>query len=133
MPGCCTRSRCNGLPWMISLPRTTRWKPVTLLGRCSLTWAAMWPKPGDTSRSGSTQHPNAYDSRGMVMIDIRQIAAGLTLLANEQAEWPPSRLRVRTYLTATLPPLDLVTSVRALVRQHDQVLVVRDPLSVHIL
>jgi 8-oxo-dGTP pyrophosphatase MutT (NUDIX family) len=40
---------------------------------------------------------------------------------------------VRTYLTSTLPPLDLVSSVRALVRQDDQILVVRDPISVHIL
>jgi 8-oxo-dGTP pyrophosphatase MutT (NUDIX family) len=67
------------------------------------------------------------------MIDVRQIVASLALQADEQAEWPPVRLRVRTYLTSTLPPLDLVSSVRALVRQGDQILVVRDPISVHIL
>jgi ADP-ribose pyrophosphatase YjhB (NUDIX family) len=67
------------------------------------------------------------------MTDISQIVAPLALQADEQTEWPPLRLRVRTYLTATLPPLDLVTSVRALVRQGDQILVVRDPVSVHIL
>ena len=55
------------------------------------------------------------------------------LQADEQVEWPPARLRVRTYLTTTLPPLDLVSSVRALMRQGDQILVVRDPSNVHIL
>jgi ADP-ribose pyrophosphatase YjhB (NUDIX family) len=64
---------------------------------------------------------------------ISQIVAALALQADEQVEWPPVRLRVRTYLTSTLPPLDLVSSVRALVRRDDQILVVRDPVSVHIL
>ena len=67
------------------------------------------------------------------MTDISQIVAPLALQADEQAEWPPLRLRVRTYLTTTLPPLDLVSSVRALVRKDAQILVVRDPVSVHIL
>jgi len=61
--------------------------------------------------------------------DISQIVARLALQADEQAEWPPLWLRVRTYLTSRLPPLDLVSWVRALVRQGDQILVVRDPLS----
>jgi NUDIX domain len=65
--------------------------------------------------------------------DISQIVAPLALQADEQAEWPPLWLRVRTYLTSRLPPLDLVSWVRALVRQGDQILVVRDPLSSHIL
>ena len=47
------------------------------------------------------------------MTDISQILAPLTLQADEQTEWPPVRLRVLTYLTITLPQLDLVTSVRA--------------------
>jgi 8-oxo-dGTP pyrophosphatase MutT (NUDIX family) len=67
------------------------------------------------------------------MTDISQILAALPLQADEQTEWPPARLRVRTYLTTTLPPLDRVSSVRALVRQQAQILVVRDPVSVHIL
>jgi 8-oxo-dGTP pyrophosphatase MutT (NUDIX family) len=67
------------------------------------------------------------------MTDINQIVAPLALQADEQTEWPPVRLRVRTYLTSTLPPLDLVSSVRALVQKGDQILVVRDPVSVHIL
>jgi 8-oxo-dGTP pyrophosphatase MutT (NUDIX family) len=64
---------------------------------------------------------------------ISQIVAGLALQADEQAEWPPVRLHVRTYLTTRLPPIDLVSSVRALVLKDDQILVVRDPVSVHIL
>lgn len=67
------------------------------------------------------------------MTNISQIVAPLALQADEQAEWPPLHLRVRTYLTSTLPPLDLASSVRALVRKGDQILVVRDPISVHIL
>jgi ADP-ribose pyrophosphatase YjhB (NUDIX family) len=64
---------------------------------------------------------------------INEIVAPLVLQAEEVVVWPPSTLRVRTFLTPTLPPLDLVTSVRAVVRQGDQVLVVRDPVTVHIL
>jgi 8-oxo-dGTP pyrophosphatase MutT (NUDIX family) len=67
------------------------------------------------------------------MMDISEIIAPLALQADEQVTWPPTRLRVRTYLTTKLPPLDLVTSVRALVRLSQQILVVRDPLSLHIL
>ena len=51
------------------------------------------------------------------MTAINQIVAPLALQADEQTEWSPVRLRVRTYLTSTLPPLDLVSSARALVRQ----------------
>src|SRR5689334_15370946 len=67
------------------------------------------------------------------MAEIGQIVGPLALQADERAEWPPVRLRARTYLTTILPPLDLVSSVRALVRKGDQILVVRDPISVHIL
>jgi 8-oxo-dGTP pyrophosphatase MutT (NUDIX family) len=67
------------------------------------------------------------------MTDINKMVASLTLQADEQADWPPARLRARTYLTTTLPALDLVTSVRALVCRGDQIVVVRDPVSVHIL
>jgi len=67
------------------------------------------------------------------MANIHQVVATLTARADEIVEWSPLRFRVRTYLTATLPPLDLVTSVRAVVRHDDQILVVRDPASIHIL
>jgi hypothetical protein len=73
--------------------------------------------------------PEAYL---VLMTDISEIVAPLALQADEQAKWSPV-LRVRTYLTTTLPPLGLVSSVRALVQQDDQILIVHDPVSVHIL
>jgi 8-oxo-dGTP pyrophosphatase MutT (NUDIX family) len=58
-----------------------------------------------------------------------------TLIADETTAWYEGTLplRVRSYLTNTLPPLDLVTSVRAVVLRGDQVLVVRDPDMTHVL
>ncbi len=47
--------------------------------------------------------------------------------------WGELRLAVTTYLTSQLPPLELVTSVRALVRQGANVMLVRDPDRAHIL
>jgi len=67
------------------------------------------------------------------MAHIDQVVAELQLQAEELVEWPPLQLRARTYLATTLPPLDLISSVRALVRRGDNILVVRDPVSVHIL
>ena len=43
------------------------------------------------------------------------------------------RLRVTSYCCIELPPEDLITSVRAVVCDAQQVLVVRDPVSAHIL
>ncbi|MDQ5853501.1 MAG: NUDIX domain-containing protein [Chloroflexota bacterium] len=80
------------------------------------------------------KYRNAWGyERSTVIIDISQIVGPRTVQADEQVEWPPLQLRVHTYLTTTLPPLGLVTSVRALVRQDDRILVVRDPSCVHIL
>src|ERR1700733_13242061 len=42
-------------------------------------------------------------------------------------------LSVTSYLSQELPPLELVTSVRAVVIQKDQVLVIQDPISYHLL
>jgi ADP-ribose pyrophosphatase YjhB (NUDIX family) len=67
------------------------------------------------------------------MSNIDQVVAALDAQAEEVAEWPPLQFRVCTYLSTTLPPLDLISSVRAVVRSDDQILVVRDPISVHIL
>ncbi len=47
--------------------------------------------------------------------------------------WDQLRLRVITYLCDELPPSEKITSVRALVCNGEQVLVVRDPESIHIL
>jgi ADP-ribose pyrophosphatase YjhB (NUDIX family) len=67
------------------------------------------------------------------MATIEQIVAALDAQAEEVVEWPPLQFRVRTYLSTTLPPLELISSVRAVVRAHDHILVVQDPVSVHIL
>jgi ADP-ribose pyrophosphatase YjhB (NUDIX family) len=67
------------------------------------------------------------------MTSLDQAIAALQAQAEEIVEWPPIQLRARTYLTTTLPPLELVSSVRAVVQSRDQLLVVRDPVGVHIL
>ena len=69
----------------------------------------------------------------LVATTISRFVAPLIVQSEEHVEWPPCRLRARTYLTSELPPLDSVSSVRAVVRKDDQILVVRDPSSVHIL
>jgi ADP-ribose pyrophosphatase YjhB (NUDIX family) len=57
------------------------------------------------------------------------------VIADETTAWYGGTLplRVRSYLTDVLPPLDLVTSVRAVVLRSDQVVVVRDPDMTHLL
>jgi len=61
--------------------------------------------------------------------------AGLTLLTEEPVVWADGqiRLRLRTYLGATAPPAERLTSARALIFQGDAVLVQRDVGSRHIL
>jgi ADP-ribose pyrophosphatase YjhB (NUDIX family) len=67
------------------------------------------------------------------MSAVDQLVGTLPVHTDEVAEWPPLRFRVRSYLTTLVPPLDLISSVRALVHKHSNFLVVRDPISIHIL
>jgi 8-oxo-dGTP diphosphatase len=53
--------------------------------------------------------------------------------AEEDYRWGELRLHVTSYLCADLPPAELLTSARAVVLRAGGVLVVRDPVSVHIL
>jgi 8-oxo-dGTP diphosphatase len=53
--------------------------------------------------------------------------------AREDVRWGELRLHVATYLCTWLPPVELITSARAVMLQAGQVMVVRDPVSVHIL
>lgn len=53
--------------------------------------------------------------------------------AEEDYRWGELRLHVTSYLCRDLPPPELITSARAVVLRADGVLVVRDPVSVHIL
>lgn len=50
-------------------------------------------------------------------------------------EWDDGKLplQVTTYVSDELPPLEVITSVRAIVRRDGEVLVVRDPFNEHIL
>ena len=57
------------------------------------------------------------------------LAPALTL----EEHWGALRFALTAYLTDSLPPLDYVTSVRAIVRREGSVLVVRDPVNTHIL
>jgi ADP-ribose pyrophosphatase YjhB (NUDIX family) len=56
-----------------------------------------------------------------------------TLLAEERVLWAETRLRLRTYLGASAPPTEHITSARVLVFQGTAVLVQRDVGSTHIL
>ncbi len=47
--------------------------------------------------------------------------------------WDDIHLEVKSYLCVDLPPVNFITSVRSVLFHHDQLLVVRDPLSHHIL
>ncbi len=69
------------------------------------------------------------------MSDLIGFLAQQLPLAEETVTWHRShmRLHVISYLSRELPPLDYITSVRGVILQGDQVLVVRDPENVHIL
>lgn len=60
---------------------------------------------------------------------------GLRPAAVERVVWAAGRIRLdlATYLGPDLPPLEYVSSVRALVLRGDEVLVVRDPDGAHVL
>lgn len=58
-----------------------------------------------------------------------------TPIASESVVWGNGTipLDLTSYLSKELPPMHLITSVRALVLRDDQVLVIRDPGSYHLL
>jgi 8-oxo-dGTP pyrophosphatase MutT (NUDIX family) len=58
-----------------------------------------------------------------------------TPIVEESAVWGngTTPLAIKSYLSQDLPPLDFVTSVRAVVIRDDDVLVVRDPGGYHII
>lgn len=68
-------------------------------------------------------------------IELVQALQSATLIAEEDALWGEETipLKVMSYLSQELPPLKLITSVRALVTREDQILVIRDPLNHHLL
>jgi 8-oxo-dGTP diphosphatase len=58
---------------------------------------------------------------------------GLTPTAKETDQWGELTFQVSGYLTASMPPLDYVTSVRAIVTQGEHALVITSPDREHIL
>lgn len=64
---------------------------------------------------------------------LQTFIAPLTTQATELYAWPAARFEVNTYLHATPPPAEFITSVRAVVLRGNDVLVVRDPDGQHIL
>ncbi len=65
--------------------------------------------------------------------DLASFLACHTPRAEETEVWGSSPLRIASYLAGELPPLDYITSARALVFRDDTILVVRDPGRMHIL
>jgi ADP-ribose pyrophosphatase YjhB (NUDIX family) len=63
-----------------------------------------------------------------------EFLASLAARAEEEdVRWGELRFHVTSYLGGRLPPLELITSARAVVLREDSVLVVRDPTAEHIL
>jgi ADP-ribose pyrophosphatase YjhB (NUDIX family) len=66
------------------------------------------------------------------MVEPAEFLAGRVPEAEEAARWGSTSLRVESYLGDKMPPVELVTSVRAVVLRGCEVLVVRDPDGLHI-
>ncbi len=69
------------------------------------------------------------------MSDLASFLSQQQPLTEEMVIWYRDQLqfRVTNYLSRELPPLDYITSVRGVILQGNQVLVVRDPERIHIL
>jgi ADP-ribose pyrophosphatase YjhB (NUDIX family) len=65
--------------------------------------------------------------------DLASFLAGRQWSAEDHTIWGQYSLRERGYLCQKLPPLPYITSVRTILLHGNDVLVVRDPGSVHIL
>jgi 8-oxo-dGTP diphosphatase len=55
------------------------------------------------------------------------------MVAREIVNWSEMRFDVQTYVTQQMPPFELITSAKAIVRNETNVMTVRDPERVHIL
>ena len=75
-------------------------------------------------------HPLAPDSSAA---SLSAYLSRQSLSATDNDQWGDIRLQAHTYLTTILPPLNYVTSVRAILFQGDTIMVVRDPVRAHIL
>ena len=59
------------------------------------------------------------------MTDLKSILAQLTPLSEETAVWWQSHLEITYYLTDIFPPIDLVSSVRAILFKDENVMVIQ--------
>lgn len=64
---------------------------------------------------------------------LQHFLAPLTSQVSETYDWPAARFAVNTYLHATPPPVEFITSVRAVVLREQEVLVVQDPDGYHVI
>ena len=70
----------------------------------------------------------------MVTADaLQRFLAPLTSQVAETYDWPAARFAVNSYLHATPPPAEFITSVRAVVLRDQEVLMVQDPDGYHII
>src|SRR5688572_29031788 len=67
------------------------------------------------------------------MSTLPEFLAHFPVAVVEFETWGAIQLEVRTFLTDQQPPLEWLTSVRAIVRRADTILVVTDPDRLHIL
>ena len=67
------------------------------------------------------------------MTGLESLLRGLAPVDRARVVWPLARFDVAAYLTAALPPRELVTSVRAVLRRGDAVLVFESDGRVHCL
>ncbi len=64
---------------------------------------------------------------------VSEFLSGRTALAEWSGAWGPHQLHMSAYLGDKMPPVEYVTSARAVVFRNDSVLVVREPGDEHIL
>ena len=80
-------------------------------------------------------NPEAESWDCLTMCDVRRFFASKTPVAEEEVAWLGGtiRLRLRVYLTDEMPPLDYVSSVRAVVVPDAGCAVLRNADGVHVL
>src|SRR6186997_853861 len=65
--------------------------------------------------------------------ELAAFLASYTPSIEQRVIWGDMHFEVKSYLCADLPPLAFITSIRSVLFHNEQVLVVRDPTSHHIL
>ena len=87
---------------------------------------------GKVCQYSNVKETELVDERTLELLQ-RSTKLAVEKLAVEAVQWGSIQLLMTSYLGRTLPPLDSITSVRVIVMRENEILVVRDPESVHIL